>query len=105
MEIEHIVNAEDSFYLNRIIMIEDKDGKQNSFYKVIRFTNKMFVIRKIKAQTVLTRTYTDDDSTLVNVYDAKISDEFEPESKEEKIKKTCISKYPIIYTCLVQYEI
>lgn len=105
MEIEPITDAEDSFYVNRIIMIKDKDGKQNSFYKVIRFTNKMFVIRKIKTQTVLTKRYTDDNSTLVNVFNVKISDEFEPEYKEKKIKKTCVSKYPIIYTYLVQYEI
>ena len=99
-----IVQSEDNDYTNRIIMIPKKN-ELNSFYKVINHTDKMFCIRKIITETNLYKTnYDEITNEESNIYEAKLSDEFENE-KIIKIRKTSINKYPIIYCSIVQYEI
>lgn len=77
----------------------------NSFYKVIKITEKMFYTKKMKTQTELIKTWTDEDLSVVNTYKAQIFEEFEPDVKEKKIRKTDINNYPIIYTRIVQYDV
>jgi len=82
-------------YINRRIMMMDKDGKRNSFYRVVRSTDKMFCLRRLKCETKMVRP---------NTYEAKISNEYEAE-KERRIRKANIVKYSQIYCLFVQYEI
>ena len=98
--------SEYTVYLNSIIKIEDKDGKQNSFYKVVKITDKMFYARKLKTETKLIDTYTETDTHIdtdkeieihVKKYETRILDEFEESSKEKRIKKTNIQNYSVVY--------
>ena len=86
---------ENDNYINRRIMMLDKDGKHNSFYRVVRSTNKMFCLRRLKCTTKILRPTT---------FEAKISNEYEDE-KERRIRKANIVKYDQIYCLFVQYEI
>ncbi len=76
-------------------MMPDKYGKHNSFYRVVRSTNKMFCLRRLKCTTTMLRPTT---------FEVKISNEYEDE-KERRIRKANIVKYQWIYCSLVQYEI
>ena len=57
MEITPLVYDSDAEYINQIIMIPNSDGALNSFYKIIRFTDKMFHLKKMKDETKLKKTY------------------------------------------------
>jgi hypothetical protein len=86
---------ENDNYINRNIMMPNKDGKHNSFYRVVRSTNKMFCLRRLKCATTMLRPTT---------FEVKISNEYEDE-KERRIRKANIVKYQWIYCSIVQYEI
>ncbi len=104
MEIIQIKNNNDNDYINTTIMIPDSNGL-NSFYKVIKYTDKMFCLKKIKTDTNLHKiNYDEITNKKTNVYQAKLLDEFEND-KIKKIKKTSINKYPIIYCTIIQYEV
>lgn len=104
MEITITTITHDDYYINRTIMISEKDGL-NSFYKVIKHTDKMFYIKKIKTETKLIKTYYDDNNNEESkVYEAKLSDEFENDNIK-KIKKTSINKYSVIFCLIVQYKV
>lgn len=103
MEIIQNTNNDFEYYINRTIMFPGSNGF-NSFYKVITHTDKMFCIRKIKTETKLYKTnYDETTNTNSNIYEVKLSDEFDNE-KIRKIRKTSIHKYPVIYCSIVQYE-
>jgi len=105
MEIIESQDNDDNYYINRIIMIPDSD-RLNSFYKVVKCTDKMFCIRKIKTDTNLYKINYDKFTNEVTskVYQAKLSDEVENE-KIKTIRKTSINKYSVIYCSIVQYEV
>ncbi len=104
MEIIQSKDNDDNYYINRTIMFPESDGL-NSFYKVIKHTDKMFCIRKIKTETNLYKTnYDEITNEVTKVYQAKLSDEFENE-KIRKIRKPSINKYSVIYCSFVQYEV
>lgn len=108
MEITSLNYDSDAEYINKIIMIPNSDGALNSFYKIIRFTDKMFHLKKMKDETTLKKTYFDEeDNRDTNIYEAKILDEFySPENIiDKRIRKTNITKYPVIIVSFVQYEI
>ena len=86
---------ENDNYINRRIMMLDKDGKHNSFYRVVRSTNKMFCLRRLKCVTKMLRP---------NTFEAKISNEYEDE-KERRIRKANKVKYSQICCLFIQYEI
>lgn len=86
-------------YINRRIMMLDKDGKRNSFYRVVRNTEKMFCLRRLKCETKMVR---EDNASIT--YEAKISNEYEAE-KERRIRKANIVKYHQVYCLFVQYDI
>jgi len=95
---------DDNLYINRIIMIPERDGF-NHFYKIVSHTTKMFCVRKILAETNLYNTIYDEITNEESkIYEAKITDEFE-NNKIKKIRKTSINKYPVIYCKIVQYEV
>ena len=104
MEIIPLEMNDDNYYVGQIIMIPDKDGKMNSFYKIIKFTNKMFYTKKMKVDTTLVRY---DDEEMTNTYEAKITNDFDNNDKKYKIvKKTSVNtKYPIIICGIVIYEV
>lgn len=86
-------------YINRRIMMLDKDGKRNSFYRVVRSTEKMFCLRRLKCETKIVR-----EDNVTTTYEAKISNEYEAE-KERRIRKANIVKYSQVYCLFIQYEI
>jgi len=90
---------ENDNYINRRIMMLDKDGKHNSFYRVVRSTEKMFCLRRLKCETKIIR-----EDNMLTTYEAKISNEYEAE-KERRIRKANIVKYEQVYCLFVQYEI
>ena len=90
---------ENDNYINRRIMMLDKDGKHNSFYRVVRSTNKMFCLRRLKCVTKILR-----EDNMLTTYEAKISNEYEDE-KERRIRKANIVKYEQVYCLFIQYEI
>ena len=66
-------------YINTTIMIPDSDGL-NSFYKVIKDTEKMFYIRKIYTETILYKTIFDEITKQESkIYQAKLSHDFDNE--------------------------
>jgi hypothetical protein len=108
MEISPTKYENDEQYINRIIMIPDYDGALNSFYKIIRSTNKMFCLKKMKAETKFIKTYFDkDENTDTNIYEAKISDKFYNISNtiDRRIRKTNVNKYSVIITSFIQYKV
>lgn len=90
---------ENDNYINRRIMMLDKDGKHNSFYRVVRSTKKMFCLRRLKCSTKIVR-----EDNMLTTYEAKISNEYEAD-KERRIRKANIVKYEQVYCLFVQYEI
>lgn len=108
MEIGPIEYDSDTEYINKIIMIQDFGTPFNSFYKIIRATNKMFHLKKLKAETTLKKTYFDkEDNTDTNIYEAKLTNEFHSAENiiDKRISKNNIQKYPVIITSFVQYEV
>ena len=104
MEIIQNKDNNDDYYIGTTIMIRDRNGL-NSFYKVIKYIDEMFYIRKIKTETNLYKiNHNEIKNKQSNVYEAKLLDEFENE-KFKKIKKINIHKYPIIYCSIIQYEV
>ncbi len=104
MEIIQNKDNDDSYYINRTIMIPDSNGL-NNFYKVIKHTNKMFYIRKIKVETTLYKTnYDEITNEATKIYQAKLLEDFESE-KLKRIRKTNINNYSVIYCSIVQYEV
>lgn len=104
MEIIQSNDNDDNYYVNRTIMVPESNGL-NSFYKVIKHTDKMFYLRKIKTETKLYKiNYDEITNEESNVYEAKLSDEFENDTLK-KIRKTSITKYPVIFCVIVQYEV
>lgn len=105
MELTPFEIDDDKYYIGQIIMIPDKERKTNSFYKIIKFSNKMLYTKKMKVDTTLVKY---DDKEMTKTYEAKITDEFENnESNNYKmVKKTSVNKkYPIIICCVVKYEV
>jgi len=90
---------ENDNYINRRIMMLDKDGKHNSFYRVVRSTEKMFCLRRLKCETKIVR-----EDNMLTTYEAKISNEYDAD-KERRIRKANIVKYEQVYCLFVQYEI
>lgn len=90
---------ENNNYINRRIMMLDKDGKHNSFYRVVRSTKKMFCLRRLKCETKIVR-----EDNMLTTYEAKISNEYEAD-KERRIRKANITKFSQIYCMIVQYDI
>jgi hypothetical protein len=108
MEITPLVYDSDEEYINQIIMIPNSDGALNSFYKIIRFTDKMCHLKKIKDETILKKTYFDEENNRdTNIYEAKILKEFvTPENIiDKRIRKINIKNYSVIFVSFVQYEI
>lgn len=99
-------NIED--YINKIIMIPDLDGGLYSFYRIIRMTEKMACLKKMRDETILKKTYIDeDDNTETKVYEAKIIDDYQCycHAVDKMIRKTNIKKYRVPIVSIVQYEI
>jgi hypothetical protein len=89
-------------YINAQIMIPDRDGLHNSFYRIVKQTKKMLHIQKLKTETELI------EDNVIKTYEAKISGEFDNDNAKayKKIKKTSVNnKYRIVYCSIVQYYI
>jgi len=80
-------------YINRIFMVPHRP--HNRFYRIVRSTDKMFCLRRLKCATEMVHPTT---------LEAKIEDEYEDEA-ERRIRKTSIVKFPQIYCMIVQYDI
>lgn len=104
MQINHysIDNYDD--FMNRVVMIPEKNTGINGFYKIIKSTGSFFCVRKMKCQTTLLTTDLEC-GIITKKYQAIVSEHFDDEIYK-KIKKTSINKkYPEIICSIVQYEI
>lgn len=103
MEVIHYETENNEYYINSIVMIPNKENDMNGFYKIIKFSDHFFHLRKMKCETRMCKM---NDNTKTKVYEAIISTEFEEDNHCKKIRKTSINqKYPIILCSVVQYEV
>jgi beta-lactamase class D len=89
----------DDYYINRTIMIMDKDKQHYSFYKVNRCTAKMFWLDRLKCESHLVR-----EKDGVKTYEAKMTQEID-EGKKKRIMKKNIVNCPLMICSIAQYEI
>ena len=88
---------ENDNYINRIFMVPHRP--HNRFYRIVRSTDKMFCLRRLKCETKIVR-----EDNMLTTYEAKISNEYEAD-KERRIRKANITKFSQIYCMIVQYDI
>lgn len=89
-------------YINMRIMMLDRDGQNNSFYRIVKQTKKMLHIQKLKSESQVI------EDSVIKTYEARITNEFDTDDKNayKKIKKTSVdNKYKIVYCSIVQYYI
>jgi hypothetical protein len=89
-------------YINMRIMMLDRDGQNNSFYRIVKQTKKMLHIQKLKSESQVI------DDSVIKTYEARITNEIDNDDKNayKKIKKTSVdNKYKIVYCSIVRYYI
>ena len=89
----------DDYYINRTVMIMDKDKQHYSFYKVNRCTAKMFWLDRLKCESYLVR-----EEDGVKTYEAKMTQEIDV-GKKKRIMKKNIVNCPIMICSIARYEI
>lgn len=89
-------------YINMRIMMLDRDGQNNSFYRIVKQTKKMLHIQKLKSESQVI------EDSVIKTYEARITNEIDNDDKNayKKIKKTSVdNKYKIVYCSIVRYYI
>ncbi len=97
----------EDYIIGRTIMVPEKNGLY-SFYKIIKITNKIFYVIKMKHETKLIKTIEDkENQILTRTYEAIISKEIDNEGDKinRRIKKENITNYSITLVSIVQYEV
>ncbi len=104
----------EDYCIGRIIMVPYKDDILSdddilySFYKIVKITDKMFYIKKMKSETKFIKMCeVEEGNTPTKIYEAVISKDFNEDSgkSERTIKKENITKYSISICPIVQYEV
>jgi hypothetical protein len=104
----------EDYCIGRIIMVPYKDDILSdddilySFYKIVKITDKMFYIKKMKSETKFIKMCeVEEGNTPTKIYEAVISKDFDEDSdkSERRIKKENITKYSISICSIVQYEV